>query len=170
MRAKPLAMITVICLISALQGAQADTTTLSAQDYQEIQQLYARYNVAIDTGDAEAYAATFTPDGVFNNFKGHDELVGFIKIWRGERLNGANRRHWNTNLLISGDGKTATGSVSLMLLDVSATPVSIAAVATYSDSLIKTADGWRFSKRTTHSDSAAPTGASPAASAPPSPK
>jgi ketosteroid isomerase-like protein len=170
MRAKPLAMMAVICLFSVLPRAQADSMTLSAQDYQEIQQLYARYNVAIDTGDAEAYAATFTPDGVFNNFQGRDALIGFIKIWRSGRLNGANRRHWNTNLLITGDGKAASGSVYLMLLDVSTKPVSIAAVATYTDSLVKTADGWRFSKRTTHSDSTAPATASPSASGSPAPK
>jgi ketosteroid isomerase-like protein len=169
MRAKPLAMTAVLCLISAVHQTRADTMTLSSQDYQELQQLYARYNVAIDSGDAEGYAATFTPDGVFNNFSGHDALVGFVKTWR-ERLNGANRRHWNTNLLISGDGKTATGSVYLMLLDVSTKPVSIAAVATYTDSLVKTADGWRFSKRTTHSDGASTSNASPAAAPLPAPK
>jgi hypothetical protein len=161
MKAMLVALIAVLGLICAPRTVRADSMTLSAQDYVEIQQLYARYNVAIDTGDAEAYAATFTPDGVFNSFSGHDALVGFVKAWR-ERLNGASRPHWNTNLLISGDGKNATGSVYLMLLDVSTKPVSIAAVATYTDSLVKTSSGWRFTKRTTHSDGAA-AAASPAA-------
>jgi hypothetical protein len=169
MKAKAFALLLMAGLVSALHAAHADTMTLSTQDYQEIQQLYARYNVAIDTGDAEAYAATFTPEGTFNNFTGHDALVGFIKAWR-ERLNGANRRHWNTNLLISGDGKTATGSVYLMLLDISTKPVSIAAVATYTDTLLKTPNGWRFTKRTTHSDSPSAANASPAASPPTAPK
>jgi hypothetical protein len=164
MKAMLIALIAVLGLICAPPTVRADSMTLSAQDYVEIQQLYARYNVAIDTGDAEAYAATFTPDGVFNTFSGHDALVGFIKTWR-ERLNGASRRHWNTNLLISGDGKNATGSVYLMLLDVSTKPVGIAAVATYTDSLVKTSNGWRFTKRTTHSDGAA-AAVSPAATAP----
>jgi ketosteroid isomerase-like protein len=169
MRATPLAMMAFISLILAMPHARADTMTLSSQDYQEIEQLYARYNVAIDSGDAEAYAATFTPDGIFNSFSGHDALVGFVKAWR-ERLNGANRRHWNTNLLISGDGRTATGSVYLMLLDISTKPASIAAVATYTDSLVKTASGWRFAKRTTHSDGAPTATASPAAGPSAAPK
>jgi hypothetical protein len=168
MKAKVFALLAAIGLVSTLNTAHADTMTLSSQDYQEIQQLYARYNVAIDTGDAEAYAATFTPEGIFNSFSGHDALVGFIKTWR-ERLNGANRRHWNTNLLITGDGKNATGSVYLMLLDISTKPVSIAAVATYSDTLVKTANGWRFTKRTTHSDNPTATSASPAATPPAAP-
>jgi hypothetical protein len=168
MKAMLVALIAVAGLICAPKTVRADTMTLSAQDYVEIQQLYAQYNVAIDTGDAEAYAATFTPDGVFNTFSGHDALVGFIKTWR-ERLNGASRRHWNTNLLISGEGKNATGSVYLMLLDVSTKPVSIAAVATYTDSLVKTSNGWRFTKRITHNDGAA-AAASPAGTPPAAPK
>jgi hypothetical protein len=126
---------------------------LSAQDYAEIQQLYARYNIAIDGGDAEGWAATFTPDGVFNTFNGHDALVNFVKTWR-EKLNGAARRHWNTNLRITGNSKEASGYVYLMLVDVSTKPPSIVGTATYTDSLIKTKDGWRFTKRTTKGDSA----------------
>ena len=52
---------------------------LSAQDYIDIEQLYATYNHAIDSGDADAWAATFTPDGSFNTrFTGKEGLVGFI--------------------------------------------------------------------------------------------
>ena len=53
--------------------AQHGAAKLTTQDYIDIQQLYARYNIAIDTGDGEGWAATFTPDGVFNNTnKGHE--------------------------------------------------------------------------------------------------
>lgn len=142
--------------------AQA-SSALSAQDYFEIQQLYAHYNIAIDNGDAEGYAATFIPNGVFNTFAGHDALVGFVKTWR-ERLGGAARKHWNTNLEIIGNSKEATGSVYLMLLDISTKPASIAATATYADTLVKTKAGWRFATRTTKGDSAPP--AAPTASAP----
>jgi hypothetical protein len=136
---------------------------LSALDYFEIQQLYARYNIAIDSGDAEAWAATFTPDGVFNTFAGHDALVGFVKMWR-EKLGGATRKHWNNNLRIEGDAKQASGYVYLMLVDIGTKPASIITTATYTDSLVKTKDGWRFTKRTTKGDGA-PT--PPAADAPP---
>jgi hypothetical protein len=61
---------------------------LTADDYIEIQQLYAQYNIAIDSGHAEGYAATFTPDGVFNTSNGHDALVRFIHRWR-ETMKGA---------------------------------------------------------------------------------
>jgi hypothetical protein len=139
---------------------------LSAQDYFEIQQLYARYNIAIDSGDAEGWAATFTADGVFNTSVGHDALVNFVKTWR-EKLGGATRKHWNNNLQITGNTKEASGNVYLMLVDIGTKPPSILATATYTDSLVKTKDGWRFTKRTTKGDSPPAAPSAPAAGAPP---
>ena len=64
---------------------------LTTQDYIDIEQLYATYNHAIDSGDGEAWAATFTADGTFNKFTGHDQLVGFIQAWK-EKMNGGSCR------------------------------------------------------------------------------
>lgn len=151
-------------LVAGLMFAGASNAAgLSAQDYAEIQQLYATYNVAIDNGDGEAWAATFTPNGVFNTFTGHDALVGFVKMWR-EKLNGATRRHWNNNLQITGDGKQASGYVYLLLVDFSGKTPNLIYSGTYTDSLVKTKDGWRFAKRTTKGD------APPAAAEAPPPK
>ena len=133
--------------------------SLTADDYIEIQQLYARYNNAIDSGDADAYAATFVPDGVFNNFNGHDALVGFINNYR-DNQKGTNRRHWNTNLAIMPSPEGARGTVDLMLVDVSVRPPVIAAAAKYDDQLVKTADGWRFKKRVTKGEGPPPPTAS----------
>ena len=38
---------------------------MDAIEYEHIRPLLGRYNLAIDLGDAERWAATFTPDGVF---------------------------------------------------------------------------------------------------------
>jgi len=138
----------------------ASAEGLSTQDYIDIEQLYATYNHAIDSGDGEAWAATFTPDGTFNKFTGHDQLVGFIKRWK-EEMNGGNRRHWNTNLRIVPSKDGATASVFLMLVDVSTK--SIVATGMYNDTLVKTATGWRFKTRATKMDAAPP---APAAAAP----
>jgi SnoaL-like domain len=165
-KVSPLAVLIALGLFAGAPWAAA--APLSAQDNFEIQQLYARYNNAIDSGDAEGWAATFTPDGVFNTFTGHDALVGFVKMWR-EKLGGATRKHWNTNLQISGDSKEATASVYLMLVDFGTKPASILTTGMYSDSLIKTKDGWRFTKRTTKGDvaPAAPAAAAAPPAAPP---
>ena len=51
---------------------------LTNDDKVEIQELISRYNKAIDTGDAESWAATFTDDGEFvglvGTFHGAEEL------------------------------------------------------------------------------------------------
>ncbi len=165
---KKMTNLAVLIAFGVFAGASwAATPPLSAQDNFEIQQLYARYNNAIDSGDAEGWAATFTPDGVFNTFSGHDALVGFVKMWR-EKLGGATRKHWNNNLQISGDSKEATASVYLMLVDFGTKPASILTTGMYSDSLIKTKDGWRFTKRTTKGD-VAPAAPAPAATPPAAP-
>ncbi len=143
--------LTLLCAVSSF-AQQKPAAALTALDYAEIQQLYARYNEAIDSGDAEAYAATFTPDGVFNNnYKGKEGLLNFMQQWT-TKMNGGSRRHWNTNLVITPTAEGASGSVYLMLLDVSQRPPVIASTAKYSDTLVKTPDGWRFKTRATRGD------------------
>jgi hypothetical protein len=126
---------------------------LTTQDYIDIEQLYATYNHAIDSGDGEAWAATFTPDGTFNKFTGHDQLVGFIQAWK-EKMNGGARRHWNTNLRIVPSKDGASASVFLMLVDVNTR--GIVATGMYNDTLVKAANGWRFKTRQTKMDTPAP--------------
>jgi actinorhodin biosynthesis protein ActVIA len=147
-------LVALLTLLSA-GPLLAQKPTLSTQDYIDIQQLYAKYNDAIDSGDGEAYAATFTPDGVFNTFKGKDALVGFIEQWK-TKMNGLTRRHWNDNLIITPTAEGASGSVYLLLIDVSVRPPVIGSAARYTDSLVKTPQGWRFKQRATKGDSAAP--------------
>jgi len=134
-------------------AAQQTGKTLTAQDLVEIQQLYARYNWALDAGDSEGYASTFTSDGTFNNNVGHDAIVKFADTFHAGM--GAHVKHWNTNLMIlpTPDGG-ATGQVYLVLFDFATKPPSIATSASYSDQLVKTPQGWRFKKRQTKGDTA----------------
>jgi hypothetical protein len=138
-------------LLSLLLMSQARAAALTTQDYIDIEQLYAQYNHAIDTGDGEGWAATFTSDGSFNRFTGHDALVGFIKSWR-EKMNGANRRHWNSNLRITPSADGASAVVLLMIVDVGTQPPSIVMTGQYTDTLVKTPNGWRFKTRQTKGD------------------
>lgn len=108
--------VAAIVLAAAMAGAQSRTAkmTLTAQDYLEIQQLYARYAMAIDSGDAEGWADTFTSDGVFNNSsRGRTALVQFVHDWRAQR-NGAERRHWNSNLQIIPSPFTMAAAICTM--------------------------------------------------------
>ena len=45
-----------------LQGARGSLTAL---DYAEIQQLYSRYAIGVDSGNADMFANVFTADGTF---------------------------------------------------------------------------------------------------------
>ena len=56
---------------------------LTAEDREEMIELVARYNHAIDSRDAEAWADTFTEDGRFyvppkHDVRGREALVAFI--------------------------------------------------------------------------------------------
>jgi hypothetical protein len=141
-------VIGAFTLAAAQQNKSAGS--LTTQDYIDIAQLYARYNDSIDYGKAEAWAATFTPDGVFANANGHDALVKFAQQFY--EKNGGLRRHWNTNLQITPAPEGASGSAYLMLLDVSTRPSTVATTGKYEDTLVKTPQGWRFKKRVTRID------------------
>lgn len=133
--------------MAALCSGALSAAELTSADYTAIQQLYARYNSTIDRGDAEGWANTFTSDGVFaGNFKGHEALVGFVNNWRAN-MNGAARRHFSADLVITPTAEGATGSVSTLLVDLATKPASINGYVTYSDVLVKTPAGWRFKSR-----------------------
>jgi hypothetical protein len=148
-----IASLVLLCSMLAAPMLSA-AEPLSPQDHAEIQQLYAKYNHAIDSGNAEEWAATFTADGVFNNrFTGREALIGFVNNWK---ANGTSRRHWNSNLTVTASGQGAKGSVYLMLLDVGVKPAAVMATGVYSDELVKTADGWRFKSRAVKMDAPTP--------------
>ena len=83
-----------VCGTAWLYAQNSGGKALTAQDLVEIQQLYSKYNWTLDSGDAEGYAATFTPDGVFDTNVGHDAIVKFANTFHGGT--GAHLRHWNT--------------------------------------------------------------------------
>jgi hypothetical protein len=138
-------------------AAQSGAGKLTSDDLVEIQQLYAKYNWALDSGDSQGYAATFTPDGSFNNNVGHDAIVKFADTFHAGV--GSHLKHWNTNLMITPSATGATGQVYLVLVDYATKPPTIFTSATYADELVKTSAGWRFKKRTTKGD--APPAAAP---------
>ena len=140
----------IVAAGATLVYAQKAAGALTAQDLVDIQQLYAKYNWTLDAGDAEGYASTFTPDGVFNNNVGHDAIVKFANTFHAGL--DAHVHHWNTNLMIQPTADGASGQVYLVLVDFANKPATIATSATYSDELVKMAQGWRFKKRTTKGD------------------
>ena len=137
------------------------TPRLSAQDYTDIQQLYARYSFAWDgiLDDGRMWISLFTPDGIHINetaeprqfFRGRDELLEFARQRRlkdnrvPERVN-----HFITNMLLepTADGVTAKPYLLRVNIQREGQPGStITAGGIYFDYLVKTAEGWRFAHK-----------------------
>jgi SnoaL-like domain len=130
---------------------------MTALDYEQIRQLLARYNFAIDLGDPDAWAACFSTDGAFecsgvpdgSPFGGRHEGTEKLQAYAAQHYSIAkgNARHWNWNLAIEGDGETATMTCYMMALSVGAAPAVQGSTGIYRDRLTKTDGEWRFVER-----------------------
>ena len=123
--------------------------SLSAQDMAEIQNLYARYNLMLDSGDAEGWADTFVEDGRFGNSQGRAALIEFAENFHESN---PQSRHWNTNLHVTATSEGAEGTTYLMLYNAGVRPPSVIASGIYEDVLVRTPQGWRFQSRVVQID------------------
>jgi hypothetical protein len=76
-------LVGALILFTGSYALAADSDAIrEAKDRAQIESLMWRYVRALDTFDAQAYAATYTPDGQFgsgaNATKGHDALVKMV--------------------------------------------------------------------------------------------
>jgi hypothetical protein len=127
---------------------------LSAEDYAEIQNLYAFYNLSSDAGDAEAYASCFASDGVLCidginvRVEGRAKLLEFKRADAGRRGK-LYRRHWNGSLHLQ---KQSDGCVRGRCYlhgyngEMGKLP-NLADAGCYSDRLVKEAGAWKFAER-----------------------
>ena len=145
--------------------AGAPTTTLTALDYFEIQQLVAKYARAIDTcsNNGYDYADLFTADGFFAPFQ--NGAVG-TKFQGRERLaeasGGGSRgcknvgwikqgvKHFYVNHIITPTADGATGTVDMLMIGLDGDPGKIRHDGYYEDTYTKTPQGWRFASRIHH--------------------
>lgn len=132
----------------------SQTKELSAQDYCEIQNLYARYNLCSDAGDAEGYAGCFTPDGELEleglgiRVRGREAFIEFKRKDAAGR-GGRYRRHWNGSLHLEKLDETTVRGRAYMH-GFNGEPGSLpqlADVGIYDDTIVKGPEGWRFARR-----------------------
>lgn len=119
----------------------------ATDDIVAIQQLLARYNTAVDSGDGPAFAATFTDDGVSINGESRvagREALAAIPAQATTTVPGL--RHWVANHVIDLDGDEATATVYLLALG-GGTPPRLLTSGRYVDRLRRTPEGWRFAVR-----------------------
>ncbi len=128
---------------------------LSTDDVIEIQQLVARYNHAVDSGDADAFCAAFTTDGVLDAagmvIEGHDALGAFAKGVPGSF---DSPRHIASNVVVEGDGDRASLRAYVQMYARQGDPPHQVVVASgrYHDELVKSGGAWRFRRRFFESD------------------
>lgn len=134
---------------------------ITADDRFAIQDLYARYCQTVDRGDAEGWADTFTEDGkrsyddnpgvpgrAGRTFTGHADLVSMQSVPRKLRV-----RHWHGLPVLTDKGDYLESVVYSMVVDISQDPPAVMAHFTYTDELVKTADGsWRMRSRASARD------------------
>ena len=127
---------------------------VSAQDYTEIQNLYATYGLYSDAGDADGFASCFTTDGelsipaIHMVIKGRDNLHAF-KLQDKAQRGGRYRRHWNSGLAVEPlDDHTLRGRCYLHAYNGEPGQLpELADVGVYEDTLVKEDGEWRFAKR-----------------------
>jgi len=136
------AVLFLVTSLATPARAQSAAPALSGEDYAEILQLYFRYPLVLDSGDAEGYADLFTEDGSFNNFEGRQALIDFVNGRQPTTV-----RHAPMTPIITATPEGASGTVLNFFVDVAQMPAVITRVSQYTDTLVKTPDGWRFRTR-----------------------
>ncbi|HEY1307252.1 MAG TPA: nuclear transport factor 2 family protein [Vicinamibacterales bacterium] len=141
----------------ALRGQQRNTgastaiSTLTPQDYLDIQQLVSSYPYGLDgnTDNGASYANLFAPGAVFGRprTEGRDNLAALAN----REPHGANYvRHFITNHVIEPAPGGAVGKEYAVIIDIgeNGNPGRIFLGGRYDDEYVKTPQGWKFKMRT----------------------
>ena len=128
----------------------AEVAHLSERDHIEIRELYAKNCFAVDLGDGALRAATFVPDGTFTAAASDNkpETVAAMaeRTWK---QGNTGRRHLITNIVATATADGAAGRAYCLILQ-HPKPDAIGLVGhvgIYEDTLVRSADGWRFKTR-----------------------
>jgi hypothetical protein len=112
----------------------------ATDDLIEVQQLLARYAVAITKGDIDGLIGVFTPDGTYSAFGDTYNLDVFPEL-----VDAAPKGLFLTGTpLIELDGDTGTGTQPLCFVEHAGHDMRI---GYYSDTYLRTEQGWRLRTR-----------------------
>ena len=148
--------ISITFLFFTLTIASASGQSSYSEDRSRIENLIARYTFALDFRDADAYASTFTEDGILDSGigikKGREEIKSIIALMNGFNGNSNNaevRRHIISNIVLKIEGDKAVGRAywhSVKMDKASGIPAFIS-FGHYEDEYVKVNGEWFFSKR-----------------------
>ena len=137
-----------------ISTAPVTSTTMTASDYIEIQQLVARYPFGLDTGQrkGQMWVDLFTKDGMFGNAQGQEALMKIA--WQHRPGQGPGySRNFPQSVVITPAAEGATGKMLTYVIDVGegqVKPSTILNGAHYEDSYVRTPQGWRIKHRTVY--------------------
>lgn len=124
------------------------------EDRAAIAALTARYNAAFDAMDVEGWTGTFAEDGEFALEHPRQTVpptAGRDRLRQMQEAIGYGTVHLTSDHLIELDGDVATQRCTALLAGRSAgreTGSVVANTGRYRDELVRTAEGWRFRRRT----------------------
>jgi len=142
--------------ISQSAFAEQAIQELSARDFEEIKELYARYNQGSDFRDTELFLSAFAEDAVMTR-EGSD-IVGMdeLRADRARRYEGktgdVGRRHINGSYLINPTSDGAEAKTYYLLMDVTVRPPNVISSGYYEDKFVRTDSGWKIKHRTLYRD------------------
>jgi len=165
-----LCCIVVVLLAFAVPSASAQSSY--AEDRAMIENLQARYMFALDFRDADAYASTFSIDGVLDygagEIRGRDAIRKFILEGRKNAeaqaakdtsgLRPAAGRHNITNIIIKVDGNKAMGRAYWFHMGNNnpKRTATLDSFGHYEDEMVKVNGEWLFSKRKIYNEQVDP--------------
>jgi hypothetical protein len=127
---------------------------VSAQNYVEILNLYAKYNLCSDAGDAAGYADCFSLNGKLELVTANITVTGREKFVDFKNRDFAGRphiyrRHWNGSIhLEKVDEEAVIGTCYLLAFNGAPGVLpEIADCGVYKDRLVKESGRWKFAHR-----------------------
>ena len=135
------------------KNSSSSSSTITIDDKIGIQELIAKYNLALDNKNIDEWINTWIDDGIwtttFGEAKGKTELKNMVNKITNEFASG--KRHVSTNIVIE-DPSTNNDSMAnaksyLTVIEAQKTP-EVIATGVYSDTLKKDGSGkWKFLQR-----------------------
>lgn len=133
--------------------------TAGIEDRFQIQELIARYNQSLDSGDYPTWVDCWTDDAVLDGIgkllHGKAAIKAFADRYdenTRSKLNGL--KHYTVNVLSTIDRDSAKSSSYLQLLKTTEKGVVIIFTGRYEDELRRVNGVWKFSRRKLHQDKA----------------
>lgn len=128
----------------------------SSQVRGEIEDTLNRYSLGYDEGDLSLVETTLAPDAALSMRVADGELVGpfegreaIMELFRktAQSQQDQQRRHVTSNLIVDTDGDRATSTAYVTIFAAASGTLTAVSTGKYEDELLRTRDGWKFTKR-----------------------